>query len=155
MELRIRNTESEIGKLEHSKLDSSEAEFWIKLINQNLKPVSIQFQGQVEDLKKSLLSLRNAVLAGLFFINIVWIILLYTLEFPQLQDYGLDTRGLHLLFLAVYGLIIVIQFITLVLHRIVTLIHYFGRLQLKVTRDMDDFTEDDKTYGVWTNGTDK
>ena len=152
VELRIRHTESVIDNLPATWLESTnpeEADFWIGLIHRNLKPVSIRFQGQVEDLKKSLLSLRNAVLAGLFLVNIVWIILLYTLEFPELQDYGLDSRGFQLLFLAVYGFIIVVQFITLVLHRIVTLIHYFGRLQpSEVTRGLGDSIEVVRTYEV-------
>ena len=69
------------------------------------------------------------MLGLLFLVNIMWIILLYTLEFPELEDYGLDSRGFQLLFLAVYGLIIIVQFITLICHRIVTLVHYLGRIQ--------------------------
>ena len=132
MELRIRHTESVIDNLQATDLDHTdrvEADFWTDLIHQSLKPVSVRFQGQVEDLKQSLHSLRNSMLGLLFLVNIMWIILLYTLEFPELEDYGLDSRGFQLLFLAVYGLIIIVQFITLICHRIVTLVHYLGRIQ--------------------------
>lgn len=132
MELRIRHTETAIDNLPVTVLESTnkeEADFWVGLIHRKLKPVSVQFQGQMEDLKKSLRNLRNAVLAVLFLINIMWIALLFTLDFPELSDYGFDSRGFQILFLAVYGFIIVVQLITLVFHRVVTLIHYLGRIQ--------------------------
>lgn len=129
--------------------DKEEADFWISVIHRNLKPVSVQFQGQVEDLKKSLRNLRNAALAVLFLINIMWIVLLYTLEFPELLDYGFDSRGFQLLFLSVYGFIIVVQFITLIFHRIVTLVHYLGRIQPnEVMRSRNDSIEVVRTYEV-------
>ena len=132
VELRIRHTATIIENIPATVLSSTdpeEADFWVNLINIKLKPVSIRFQGQIEDLKQSLRSLRNTILGLVFLVNIMWIILLYTLSFPELEDYGLDSRGFQLLFLAVYGFIIVVQFITLVCHRIVTLVHYLGRTQ--------------------------
>ena len=132
VELRIRHTETAIDNLPVTVLESTnkeEADFWVDLIHRKLKPVSVQFQGQVEDLKKSLRNLRNAVLAVLFLINIMWIALLFTLDFPELSAHGFDSRGFQILFLFVYGLIIVVQLITLVFHRVVTLIHYLGRVQ--------------------------
>ena len=154
MDLRIRHTETEIDNLPATSLESTnknEADFWIALIHRNLKPVSIRFQGQVEDLKQSLRNLRNAALAVLFLINIMWILLLYTLNFPELQEYGLDSRGFQLLFLAVYGFIIIVQFVTLVFHRIVTLVHYLGRIQPnEVTLNPNEPLEVVRTYEVVT-----
>lgn len=132
MERRIRHTETLIDNLPATDLirtDKAEADFWIDLIRRNLKPVSVRFQGQIEDMKNSLRALRNATLGVVLLVNIMWIVLLYTLEFPELADYGLDTRGFQLLFLAVYGFIIVVQFFTLLCHRIITLMHYLGRTQ--------------------------
>lgn len=130
VELRIRRTATVIENVQYTDICSTkpdEADFWKTLIDLKLKPVSVRFQGQIKDLKQSLRSLRNQTLALLFLVNILWIILLYTLEFPELADYGLDSRGFQLLFLAVYGFIIIVQFITLLCHRIVTLVHYLGR----------------------------
>ena len=132
VELRIRRTATVIENVLYTDICTTkpdEADFWKKLIDIKLKPVSVRFQGQIKDLKESLRSLRNQTLALLFLVNILWIILLYTLEFPELEDYGLDSRGFQLLFLAVYGFIIIVQFITLLCHRIVTLVHYLGRTQ--------------------------
>ena len=130
MELRIRTTATVIENVPYTdicKTKPDEAEFWKKLVDIKLKPVSVQFQDQIKDQKESLRSLRNQILALLFLVNILWIILLYTLKFPELEDYGLDSRGFELVFLAVYGFIIIVQFITLLYHRLVTLAHYLGR----------------------------
>lgn len=156
MELRIRHTETVIDNLQATILqntNSEEADFWTDLILRKLKPVSVRFQGQVEDLKNSLRNLRNAVLAVLFLINVVWILLLYTLSFPELEDFGLDSRGFQLLFLAVYGFIIIVQFITLIFHRIVTLIHFLGRIQPnEVTVNDNEPLEIVKTCEVTRDG---
>ena len=93
-----------------------------------LKPETVRFT-PIDDLKANLKSLRNSVLAILLLVNLMWIILLYTLEFSQLIDYGLESRAFQTLFLAVYGIIIVVQFVTLLCHRSVTLVHYLGRTQ--------------------------
>ena len=155
MELRIRHTETAIDNVPATVLASTnkeEADFWVGLIHRNLKPVSVQFQGQVEDLKNSLRNLRNAALAVLFLINVMWIVLLYTLDFPELLDYGFDSRGFQLLFLAVYGFIIVVQFITLIFHRIVTLVHYLGRIQPnEVMHNRNESIEVVRTYEVVTD----
>ena len=149
MERRIRHTETLIDNLPATDLvrtDKPEADFWSDLIRRTLKPVSVRFQGQIEDMKNSLLSLRNTTLGVLLLVNIMWIVLLYTLEFPELADYGLDTRGFQLLFLAVYGFIIIVQFLTLLCHRIITLMHYLGRTQPNEVRGTADVPEIVQTF---------
>ena len=84
---------------------------------------------QIDDLKAMLKTLRNTVLAILLLVNLVWIILLYTLTIPQLVQYGLEPRAFQTVFLLVYGIIIVVQFVTILCHRAVTLAHYLGRTQ--------------------------
>lgn len=151
MELRIRHTETLIENLPATDLvstDKDEADFWVNLIRRTLKPVSVRFQGQIEDMKNSLRSLRNTALGVILLVNIMWIVLLYTLEFPELADYGLDTRGFQLLFLAVYGFIIVVQFITLLFHRIITLMHYLGRTQPNEVVRPSDEPEIVKTFAA-------
>jgi chitin synthase len=105
-----------------------ESEFWEQLINQKLKPVSHKLT-QTGDIHKSLQSLRNMTLAILLLINMMWIILLASLTFWQLEQYGIDPHAFQLLFLAVYSLIILIQFFTMLAHRGVTLVHYLGRVK--------------------------
>ena len=114
--------------MESDNIDHLEANFWEELIYQKLKPISARFT-QVEDIVQSLRSLRNSILVVILLVNILWIVLLYTLSFPTLAEYGLDPRGFQLLFLAVYGIIIIVQFITMICHRAVTLVHFLGRVK--------------------------
>ena len=128
MELRIRETETQIDNLPVKDISPMEETFWNQEdIRKVLKPVSVHFQGQVKDLKQSLRSLRNTALGVLFLVNIMWIVLLYSLSFPELENYGFDKRGFQLLFLAVYSFVIIVQFVALICHRLVTLVHYLGR----------------------------
>lgn len=136
VELEIRRTKSiienvpimHLGGAHHVQEGLNEADFWDDLIHRKLKPVTVRFT-LIDDIKDMLKSLRNSILAVLLLINLTWIILLYTLQFPQLEDYGLEPRAFQLLFLAVYSIIIAVQFVALVCHRGVTLVHYLGRTQ--------------------------
>lgn len=128
VELKIKQTETLIDNLPIEAIPSTEEDFWnAKSISEVLRPISVHFQGQLKDIKQSLRSLRNTVLGVILLVNFMWIILLYSLSFPELEDYGLDRRGFLLLFLSVYSLIIMIQFLALLCHRVVTVIHYLGR----------------------------
>ena len=108
-------------------MDKPEYDFWVQLVHHKLKPISQKFT-QIKDVQKSLESLRNSAMAFMLLINLMWIVLLMSLSFTQLQTYNIDPKAFQLIFLAVYGLIMLIQFITMLAHRAVTLIHYLGRV---------------------------
>ena len=127
VELRKKAAETQIDNLPITDISKDEVEFWNKSIRKVLKPISLHFQGQIKDLNQSLRSLRNTALCVIFLVNTMWIVLLYNLTFPELEKYGFDKRGFQLLFLAVYSFIIIVQFIALVCHRVVTMVHYLGR----------------------------
>ena len=112
----------------NATLNNSEEEFWNELIDEKLKPVELKFTHS-KNVQKSLESLRNSTLAILLLVNLMWIVLLSSLTFWQLELYEIDPRAFQLLFLAVYGVIIIIQFFTMLAHRAVTLIHYLGRVR--------------------------
>ena len=105
-----------------SDSDEDEGTFWKKLIENKLKPISEKFVESKEN-NKSLKNLRNSALIILLLVNLIWIMLLGTLTFDRLEKYSIDHQALQLLYLAVYALIILIQFF----HRFVTLIHYLSR----------------------------
>ena len=136
VELQIRHTKGVIENVPITQLGGArlqeryytETDFWETLIHRKLKPVTVRFT-QIDDLKATLKGLRNTVLAILLLVNLVWIILLYTLTIPQLVQYGLEPRAFQTVFLAVYGIIIIVQFMTILCHRAVTLVHYLGRTQ--------------------------
>ncbi len=122
------HTKGIIENVDDMPMNEEEKQFWKELIVKKLKPVSTQLTS-IEEVKASLRTLRNNVLVLLFLINIMWIIALYTVEFPRLSDYGIDPRAFQLLFLFVYGFIIVVQFLMMICHRGITLVHYFGRVR--------------------------
>jgi hypothetical protein len=57
----------------------------------------------------------------------MWIILLYTVEVPHLGKHDLPERAFHLLFLAVYGFIVLVSFAAMLIHRFLMLIQFLGR----------------------------
>lgn len=61
-------------------------------------------------------------------INLIWLILLSVFTFSELKAFGLSASFLGLLFLAVYGILISVQFVGMLIHRVVTLSHYIARL---------------------------
>jgi len=118
---------------EKTKQYQQEYEFWKDLADNKLKPESANL-GKVEELKEKLNSLRNLCLLVLLLVNIMWIVFLYTLVFPELTDYNLPDRAFSLLFLSIFSIIILIQFGAMIFHRIETLVHLLARTKLKHRR---------------------
>lgn len=83
-----------------------------------------------EELKEKLEELRNSTLLVFAVSNLIWIILLLTLTH---QGYlkVLGTNAISFAFLAVYGFIIVIQFLTVLWHRMATFFHVLARTPWK------------------------
>ncbi len=128
---------SAIERKPMGELDKEEQEFWTTLVKNKLNPL-LELKS-IENLKKSLRNLRNATLIGLFLINMMWILVLYIIKFPILADYGVEIRAFQLLFLVVYSVILVIQFLTMIFHRGITLVHKFGRITPK---ELDRLTQE-------------
>ena len=82
--------------------------------------------GGVEELKEKLEELRNSTLLVFALSNLIWIILLLTITHQEnLKVLGTNVIGFA--FLAIYGFIIVIQFLTLLWHRMATFFHVVAR----------------------------
>lgn len=82
--------------------------------------------GAIEELKEKLEDLRDSTLMVFAIANAIWIILIMTLvQQKNLQFLGTNVLGLA--FLCIYGLLIVIQFLTLLWHRGVTFFHVIAR----------------------------
>lgn len=124
---RKRRVKAIIDSKESYTLNEEETDFWKNLIADKLKPVSAQLNSNNE-IHKSLLTLRNSTLILLFFVNISWLILLGYFSFDQLEKHNIDPRAVQIFFLAVYGLLLIVQTLAMLAHRGVTLIHYLGRL---------------------------
>ena len=124
------------------KLEGNECDFWMEKIATTLQPIPERLTG-IDDLKKRLTNLRNGAVIGMFFINLIWIMLFLTLTFQELETLNINPQVLIVVFIGVYGVILLIQFITMVIHRFVTLAHYIARLneKLPVVDNSDEHDE--------------
>ena len=105
--------------------DGIEDEFWTRLRELRLLPESKAF-GQYSELADQLADLRNSALLCLMVANGVWIILIFSLtERTELNVIGTNPIGLG--FLVVFGVILAIQFLTMLWHRVSTLLHFLAR----------------------------
>ena len=107
-----------------------EYEFWESLADTKLKPESANL-GKVEELKEKLNSLRNLCLLVLLLVNVMWIVFLYTLVFPQFTKYNLPDRTFCLLFLGIFSLVILKRFAAMTFHQIETLVHLLAHTELR------------------------
>lgn len=105
--------------------DGVEYDFWIRLRELRLLPESKAF-GQYAELADKLADLRNSVVLCLVVVNLIWIILMYLLTLKTQLDV-VDTNPLGLGFLIVYGILLAIQFFTMLWHRVTTVLHFIAR----------------------------
>lgn len=105
--------------------EGEEFEFWSKLRKLRLLPESKAF-GQHSELADKLEDLRSSVVLAFTVANMVWIILIYVLA-KQASLKVLSTNFLSLAFLVAFGAIVVIQFFTMLWHRVDTLLHILAR----------------------------
>ena len=109
---------------------ANEHKFWANLAKKSLEPESANL-GETEMLQKKLKSLRNLSVLIIFLINVMWIVFLYTLVFPQLTKYNLPDKAFSLLFLFIFSIIVVIQFLGMLFHRFETLLHLLAGIRPK------------------------
>ena len=114
-----------------------ENSFWVELVKYKLQPESANL-GKTDELKEKLKDLRNISVLIIFLINVMWIVFLYTLVFPQLTKYNLPDRAFSLLFLFIFSFIVLIQFFAMLAHRFESLLHLLAGIRPK-----------DKTSDQW------
>ena len=67
-------------------------------------------------------------MVALLLINLIWIIILNLFTIKELRKLRISNEFFGLVFLAVYGCVLIVQFLAMLLHRGVTLAHYVARL---------------------------
>ncbi|XP_078086600.1 uncharacterized protein LOC144504729 [Mustelus asterias] len=128
-------------QLVEEELDEAENPFWNDLINLYLKPIEEDKERQAE-IVKQLKSLRNKATFLYFIINILWIISTFFLQaigpeilikIPKIlpngifsEDEILTIEPLSFMFLVSFAGLLGIQFLTMLYHRINTLIHFIA-----------------------------
>ncbi|XP_013407366.1 uncharacterized protein LOC106171524 [Lingula anatina] len=107
------------------EIKADENEFWNKLRKKCLLPNSKAF-GTEEELKDKLVELRNFYLILFAVINALWLIFILLLANEKVL-FVLGTNPLGLAFLVVFGIVLVIQFLAMIVHRIATWMHMIAR----------------------------
>ena len=119
----------------NGQLDENEAGFWLHTIETVLKPTPDSFT-RANELRDDLNNLRNHAVLAMLLINLIWLVLISVFTFDDLGRLGLSTQILGLLFLIVYGILLSVQFLGMLLHRLVTLAHYIARLNQALPIEM-------------------
>ena len=130
----MQETETKLNNLPDTcvvQLDRDEHIFWEEKVETTLRPIP-EGLTRTNELKHSLNNLRYTVLIGIFLINLIWILLFHTFTFEELKVINVNPQVLIIVFLGIYGVILLIQFVTMIIHRFVTLAHYIARLNEKL-----------------------
>ncbi|KAM9366708.1 chitin synthase 1 [Symphorus nematophorus] len=144
------------------KLDEGEHDFWNKLIERYLKPI-VETKAHQEEITRELKSLRNKAVFLYFMINVLWVVAtlilqtigndIISIRIPKYYPNGslsedvLKVEPLSLMFLMSFAILLLIQFLAMLYHRVYTLIHVVSyRSTEKDYKQRDD--EDDDDYGL-------
>uniref|UniRef100_A0A8D2ZR51 chitin synthase n=1 Tax=Scophthalmus maximus TaxID=52904 RepID=A0A8D2ZR51_SCOMX len=120
------------------ELEEGEHDFWTKLIERYLKPI-VDTKAHEEEVTRELKSLRNKAVFLYFIINVLWVVATFFLQaigndvisikIPKyysngsLSDDVLKVEPLSLMFLLSFAILLLIQFLAMLYHRVYTLIH--------------------------------
>uniref|UniRef100_UPI0037E94D53 chitin synthase 1 n=1 Tax=Semicossyphus pulcher TaxID=241346 RepID=UPI0037E94D53 len=120
------------------QLDEGEHDFWEKLIERYLKPI-VDTKAHLEEVTRELKSLRNKAVFLYFIINVLWVVATFFLQaigsdvisikIPKYYPNGtlspetLKVEPLSLMFLVSFAILLFIQFVAMLYHRVYTLIH--------------------------------
>ncbi|XP_056135356.1 chitin synthase 1 [Lampris incognitus] len=141
------------------KLDESEKDFWVKVIERYLTPI-VDTKAHQEEVSRELKSLRNKAVFLYFIINLLWVVATFILQaigneiisiripkyFPNgtLSGEDLKVEPLSLMFLLSFAILLVVQFLAMLYHRVYTLIHVVSyRSTEKDYKQKEDDDDDD------------
>ncbi|KAK3589760.1 hypothetical protein CHS0354_021088 [Potamilus streckersoni] len=176
--------DSDVGKGRIRFISNEEKTFWRDLIDKYLFPLENN-EAQKKQMQQNLIELRNKMSLMFFMINGLFIVIIFTLQYTNgiYQGHGVSipfpckTRNKKLLtieplsfaFMAVFGLALVIQFISMFFHRLGTFLHIVASTEVncmkpnqgeitamdiaskvQLVREMQSFEDDDDTRSVST-----
>lgn len=120
------------------QMDEDENDFWVKLLDRYLQPINDPKEHQ-EEVSKELKSLRNKAVFLYFMVNVLWVVATFFLQaigndvisikipkyYPNgtISDEFLKVEPLSLMFLLSFAILLLVQFLAMLYHRIYTLIH--------------------------------
>lgn len=127
-------------------LSNEEESFWEKLIEKHLKPMD-RDEAKEKQIQYDLIALRNKCCLVFFLLNTFLVTLVCTLT--QNSDYAgalnihvscsgnvFTIEPISITFTVVFGILLVVQFLCLLLHRTSTLIHIVASTQINNNREV-------------------
>lgn len=175
------------GKIRY--INKEEKQFWKDLIRQYLYPLQEDKQKQ-KKMQADLLELRNKASLMFFMMNALFIIIIFSLQYSNAIniDSGLSIplpckdsstgeplslEPISLFFMAVFGIALLIQFISMIFHRLGTFLHIMASTEVncmkpnqnevanmditskvQLVKEMQRFEDDDDTRSISTIGSD-
>jgi chitin synthase len=123
------------------EIDDQETEFWEKKIKKYLKPLE-QDKNKEKAATEALIELRNSVCIFVFLLNAMLVTVIFSLTqinaFKDTLSVKFTCGGndvnivpISIMFAAVFGLLLFIQFICMLYHRISTLIHITAETKIR------------------------
>ncbi|XP_037609379.1 chitin synthase 1 [Sebastes umbrosus] len=141
------------------RLDEGEQDFWNKLLDRYLKPI-VDTKAHLEDVTRELKSLRNKAVFLYFIVNILWVVATFFLQaigsdvlsikipkyYPNGTESGepLKVEPLSLMFLFSFAILLLIQFMAMLYHRVYTLIHVVSYRSTE--KDYKEREDDDDAF---------
>ncbi|XP_059927802.1 chitin synthase 1 [Gadus macrocephalus] len=144
------------------KLEADEEDFWVKLIERYLTPI-VETEAHKQEVLRELKSLRNKSVFLYFIINVLWVVATFFLQaigsdtisikIPKYYPNGtasgenLKVEPLSLMFLLSFAILLVVQFLAMLYHRIYTLIHvvsYRSKEKDYKERDYNEIEDDNE-----------
>nr|XP_046254899.1 chitin synthase 1 [Scatophagus argus] len=123
------------------RLDEGEHDFWNKLIDRYLKPIT-DSKAHLDEVTRELKSLRNKAVFLYFIVNVLWVVATFFLQaigndvisikipkyYPNniprnTSEEFLKVEPLSLMFLISFAILLLVQFLAMLYHRVYTLIH--------------------------------
>ena len=135
----------ELGSGRIRYIGREEKTFWKDLIEKYLKPLENN-EAQQKKTQENLIELRNKMSLMFFMLNALFIVIIFTLQYTNAVKEGrglsiplpcyaengrrLTLEPISLLFMVVYGLALVIQFISMFFHRMGTFLHIISSTEV-------------------------
>ncbi|XP_068587279.1 chitin synthase 1 [Cebidichthys violaceus] len=145
------------------KLDEGEQDFWNKLLERYLKPI-VDSKAHLEEVTRELKSLRNKAVFLYFIVNVLWVVATFFLQaigndvisikipkfFPNgsESDEPLKVEPLSLMFLLSFAVLLLIQFLAMLYHRVYTLIHVVSYRSTEKDYKPREYEDDDDDDGL-------
>jgi len=108
----------------------AEHEFWAELRNICLLPEQAAFNSSGE-LQEELSELRDTSLLVLAVANVLWLTFMVTIMAQGTKLEWLGTSFASVAFMFIYTVVLVMQFVSMLIHRLSTLVHFLARAPFK------------------------